>query len=197
MAILPIVINPDPVLRKKARPVQKINAGIRKLLDDMTETMYDAPGVGLAAPQVGVSKRVIVVDAQDGSGLFQVINPEIVAAEEFGVVGTEGCLSIPGYVGEVARYRKIKVTGLNRDGHRIWIDAEGWLARVFQHEIDHLDGILYTDKASNVREVKEGEEEQEELAAASQSDQPGSAPEPGSGPEPAGSPAEGPAAKGE
>nr|PZN42022.1 MAG: peptide deformylase [Bacillota bacterium] len=166
MAILPIVTHPHPVLRKKAKPVQKINASIRKLIDDMTETMYAAPGVGLAAPQVGVSKRIIVVDAQDGSGLFQVINPEIVAAEDFGVMGTEGCLSIPGLVGDVPRYRKVRVTGLNRDGHRIWIDAEGWLARIFQHEIDHLDGILYIDKATNIREVKEEEEEAPEAGEA-------------------------------
>lgn len=153
MAVLPIVLVPDPVLRKKARPVQKVNAAIRKLLDDMAETMYAAPGVGLAAPQVGISKRVIVVDAQDGRGLLQLINPEIVEAAEFGVRGTEGCLSIPGYVGEVDRYRRVKVTALDRHGRRIWIDAADWPARVLQHEIDHLDGILYTDQALNVREV--------------------------------------------
>lgn len=166
MAILEIVKDPDPILRKKAKPVTKINASIRKLLDDMTETMYAAPGVGLAAPQVGVSKRVIVVDPQDGSGqLYQLINPEIVKAEGW-VEGTEGCLSIPGMVGDVWRYEKVQVVALDRTGKKVWIDAEGWLARIFQHEIDHLDGILYTDKCANLRPVPEGEEEAEEARAA-------------------------------
>lgn len=166
MAILVIVKDPDPILRKKAKPVTKINASIRKLLDDMTETMYAAPGVGLAAPQVGVSKRVIVVDPQDGSGqLYQLINPEIVKAEGW-VEGTEGCLSIPGMVGDVWRYEKVQVVALDRTGKKVWIDAEGWLARIFQHEIDHLDGILYTDKCANLRPVPEGEEEAEEARAA-------------------------------
>lgn len=166
MAILEIVKDPDPILRKKAKPVTKINASIRKLLDDMTETMYAAPGVGLAAPQVGVSKRVIVVDPQDGSGqLYQLINPEIVKAEGW-VEGTEGCLSIPGMVGDVWRYEKVQVVALDRTGKKVWIDAEGWLARIFQHEIDHLDGILYTDKCANLRPVPEGEEEAEGETAA-------------------------------
>ena len=166
MAILEIVKEPAEVLRKKARPVTKINASVRKLLDDMTETMYAAPGVGLAAPQVGVSKRIIVVDPQDGSGqLYQLINPEIVKAEGR-VEGTEGCLSIPGMVGDVWRYEKVQVVALDRTGKKVWIDAEGWLARIFQHEIDHLDGILYTDKCSNLRPVPQGEEEAEEMQAA-------------------------------
>ncbi|MEW8978212.1 MAG: peptide deformylase [Symbiobacterium sp.] len=164
MAILEIVKDPAEVLRKKAKPVTKINASIRKLLDDMTETMYAAPGVGLAAPQVGVSKRIIVVDPQDGSGqLYQLINPEITRAEGW-VKGTEGCLSIPGMVGDVWRYEKVQVVGLDRHGKKVWIDAEGWLARIFQHEIDHLDGILYTDKCENLRPVEEGEEESAEVA---------------------------------
>ncbi len=166
MAILEIVKDPAEVLRKKARPVTKINASVRKLLDDMTETMYAAPGVGLAAPQVGVSKRIIVVDPQDGSGqLYQLINPEIVKAEGW-VEGTEGCLSIPGMIGDVWRYEKVQVVALDRTGKKVWIDAEGYLARIFQHEIDHLDGILYTDKCSNLRPVPEGEEEAEEARAA-------------------------------
>lgn len=162
MAILDIVKEPAEVLRKKAKPVLKVNASIRKLLDDMAETMYDAPGVGLAAPQVGISKRVIVIDPHDEeTGLFQLVNPEIVSKEGW-VKGTEGCLSIPGYVGDVYRYEKVKVVALDRNGRKVYIDAEGWLARIFQHEIDHLDGILYTDKCSNLREVKPGEEEAEE-----------------------------------
>lgn len=162
MAILDIVLDPADVLRKKAKPVTKVNAAVRQLLDDMAETMYEAPGVGLAAPQVGVSKRIIVLDPHDDTtGLLQLINPEIVHKEGW-VQGTEGCLSIPGYVGEVYRYEKIKVVALDRQGHKVYIDAEGWLARIFQHEIDHLDGIMYTDKCTNLREVKPGSEEDAE-----------------------------------
>lgn len=163
MAILPIVTDVNAeVLRKKAKPVTKVNASIRQLLDDMAETMYEAPGVGLAAPQVGVSKRVIVIDPHDEeTGLFQLVNPEIVAKEGW-VQGAEGCLSIPGYLGDVYRYEKVQVVALDRNGRKVYIDAEGWLARIFQHEIDHLDGILYTDKCSNLREVKPGTEEEAE-----------------------------------
>jgi peptide deformylase len=162
MAILEIVKDPADVLRKKAKPVTKINASLRKLLDDMAETMYEAPGVGLAGPQVGVSKRILVIDPQDEeTGLLQLINPEIIHQEGW-VKGTEGCLSVPGYVGEVYRYEKVKVIALDRSGHKVYFDAEGWLARIFQHEIDHLDGIMYTDKCSNLREAKPGEEENAE-----------------------------------
>lgn len=151
MAVLPIRREGDPVLRQKAKPVKKVGAGIRQLLDDMAETMYAAPGVGLAAPQVGIAKRVLVVDV--GEGLVELINPEITSASGW-EEGPEGCLSIPGYVGEVMRYTHLQVSGLNRQGRRIWVDAEGFFARALQHEIDHLDGILYTDKATNVRPVE-------------------------------------------
>ncbi|HLN61248.1 MAG TPA: peptide deformylase [Symbiobacteriaceae bacterium] len=165
MAILEIVKDPAPVLRKKAKPVTKVNASIRQLLDDMAETMYKAPGVGLAAPQVGVSKRIIVIDPHDETtGLLQLINPEIVHQEGW-VQGTEGCLSVPGYVGEVYRYEKVKVVALDRNGRKVYFDAEGWLARIFQHEIDHLDGIMYTDKCQNLREVEPGSEEEAEAEA--------------------------------
>lgn len=165
MAILPIVLHPNPVLRKKARPVQKINASVKKLIEDMVETMYDAPGIGLAAPQVGVSKRIIVVDVRDGkTGLLKLINPEIVHAEGR-ITWTEGCLSIPGYVGDVDRFKKVKVTALDEDGRRVWIEAEDLLAVCLQHEIDHLDGVLYIDKARNVREVKDEDEGEAESAA--------------------------------
>jgi peptide deformylase len=163
MAILPIVTEPAEVLRKKAKPVTKVNAAIRQLLDDMADTMYKAPGVGLAAPQVGVSKRIIVIDPHDDeTGLFQLVNPEITHGEG-SVWGTEGCLSIPGMVGDVLRYEKVKVTALDRNGRKIWIEAEGWLARIFQHEIDHLDGIMYTDKCKNYRESQPGEDEEAEV----------------------------------
>ncbi|MGE5672411.1 MAG: peptide deformylase [Mycobacterium leprae] len=165
MAILEIVKDPADVLRKKAKPVTKISAGIRKLLDDMAETMYEAPGVGLAAPQVGVSKRIVVLDPMDDvTGLIQIINPVIVRHDGW-VQGTEGCLSIPGVVGEVYRHERVSVEGLDRNGHKVYYEAEGWLARIFQHEIEHLDGILYTDKASDIREVAPGTEEEEEAEA--------------------------------
>lgn len=171
MAILPIVKDPDPVLRKKAKPVTKISGTIKQLLDDMAQTMYDAPGVGLAAPQVGVSKRIVVFDpGEEGWDLVELINPEIIAKEEWGVVGIEGCLSIPGMIGDVPRYRKIKVTALDRHGRQFWLEAEDWVARVIQHEVDHLDGIMYTDTCTNYRptpkpeEAEEGEAGSEERA---------------------------------
>jgi peptide deformylase len=163
MPILNIVYQPADVLRKPAKPVMRVSAAMRKLLDDMAETMYEAPGVGLAGPQVGVAKRIVVIDPQDETtGLLQLINPEIVHTEGW-VQGTEGCLSIPGKVGEVYRYERVKVVALDRNGHKVYFDASGFLARVFQHEIDHLDGILYTDKCTNLREAKPGDDEDEEV----------------------------------
>lgn len=138
----------DPVLRKKSRPVRVVNKSIRKLLDDMAETMYAAQGVGLAAPQVGISKRVVVVDV--GEGLWELINPEIIY-QEGEEVGVEGCLSIPGVAGEVKRAYRVRVKGLNRHGGVQVISAEGLGARALQHEIDHLDGILFIDKAIRIK----------------------------------------------
>ncbi|MGQ9512386.1 peptide deformylase [Thermodesulfitimonas sp.] len=147
MAVFKIVEIGDPVLREKAQPVTKITPALLRLLDDMTETMYAYHGVGLAAPQVGVSKRVIVVDA--GKGLYQLINPEIIA-----VAGSEtdreGCLSIPGVWGEVTRAAAVTVRGLSRSGETVEIEAEGFFARALQHEIDHLDGILFIDRALKI-----------------------------------------------
>lgn len=167
MAILPIVKHPDDVLRKKAKPVTKVNAAIRKLLDDMIETMWDAPGIGLAAPQVGVSKRVIVVDPAAGEEgappPLQLINPEIVKAEgNCHLTGGEGCLSIPGWRGDVDRSFKIQVVALDRQGKKVYIDAEGILSIILQHEIDHLDGVLFIDKATNLRQEKPDETPEEE-----------------------------------
>lgn len=138
------------ILRKPAEPVKRINRSIQQLLDDMLKTMYTERGVGLAAPQIGVGKRVIVVDVGDGP--VELINPELTRAEG-AVVGTEGCLSIPGVLGEVERAERVQVTGLDRNGRKIWIEAEGWFARALQHEIDHLDGVLFTDKAQRLFEV--------------------------------------------
>ncbi|MBZ4652770.1 MAG: peptide deformylase [Peptococcaceae bacterium] len=152
MAVYQIVKKGDPILREKAKEVKEINDSILRLLDNMKETMYAANGVGLAAPQIGVSKRVIVVDIGDEE-LFELINPQIVFSEGL-ETDTEGCLSVPGIVGEVARAKKIKIKGLNRQGKTVEIKAEDLLARAFQHEMDHLEGILFIDKAQNLRTVE-------------------------------------------
>ncbi|GFN24024.1 peptide deformylase [Thermanaeromonas sp. C210] len=144
MAVYKIVTLGEPVLREKAQPVTKITPNLLRLIDNMAETMYFAPGVGLAAPQIGVSKRVIVVDV--GDGLVELINPEIIAAEGT-EVGIEGCLSIPGVQGEVPRAARVVVRGLDRYGRGREYNARGLFARALQHEIDHLDGILFIDRA--------------------------------------------------
>ena len=137
MAVLEVVQIGNPVLKAKAEPVEKINKQILKILDDMADTMYASDGVGLAAPQIGVSKRIIIVDI--GEGLIELINPEIVSAEG-SVVDQEGCLSVAGFFGDVARAQKVVVQGLNRQGKRVKIKAVDFLARALQHEIDHLEG---------------------------------------------------------
>lgn len=162
MAILEIIQPDNPTLRKKARKVSNFkDARLQKLIDDMVETMIDAPGVGLAAPQVNIAQRLIVVRLQDdeesraehgeqAGQLYVVANPEIVRASDDMVGGVEGCLSIPGYLGFVDRHEAITVKGFDRHGKAIRIKAKDWLARVFQHEIDHLDGVLFIDKAEAV-----------------------------------------------
>lgn len=172
MGLRKIVTLPDPVLRRKTRPVKKIDKNLQALIDDMIETMRDAPGVGLAAPQVGISDRLIVVeyaDPPEGEDeeavevkpkLYVVINPEIVKTSRETVVGIEGCLSIPSLVGEVERYEMVQVKGLNRHGQPMKIKAEGWLARIFQHEIDHVDGVLYPDRATKVWKPEPDENEE-------------------------------------
>jgi peptide deformylase len=155
VAIRIIRTGDDPVLRTKAKPVTEITSVIEKLLDDMAETMYHADGVGLAAPQIGVSKRVVVIDV--GQGLIELINPEII--EKSGTqTGSEGCLSLPGLYGDVTRAMHVKVKALNRKGEEIEIEGSEMLARCIQHEIDHLDGILFIDylKPSEIRRVVEG-----------------------------------------
>ena len=146
MGILKIAKVPqeEKLLRERCKPVMKITDRTRQLIDDMIETMYEAAGVGLAAPQVFATQRLFVYDIGDGPDAL--INPEILQAdgEELGV---EGCLSIPRLQGEVPRHTKLVVKGLNRRGRPVRIEAEDYLARVFQHEIDHLNGILFTDRA--------------------------------------------------
>lgn len=162
MAIRQIITPDNPVLRKKAFKVTDFkDKKLQQLIDDMVDTMLEAPGVGLAAPQVAVSQRLIVVKlpdddeskeeyGDDAGVLHIVINPEITRVSEEVVDGVEGCLSIPGYVGLVSRHESVVVKGMDRTGKNLRIKARGWLARVFQHEIDHLDGVLYIDRASKV-----------------------------------------------
>ena len=147
MAIRNIRIEGDPILRKVSKKVPKITDRVKILLDDMGETMYAADGVGLAAPQVGILKRVIVVDPREdeSTGLVKLINPEIIEADGE-QIGVEGCLSIPNFNGTVKRAEHVKVKYLDEDGNeKIW-DAHGFPAVVLSHEIDHLDGILFRDK---------------------------------------------------
>ena len=151
MAILDIKKHPDPVLRQKARPVTQVDTRIKRLLDNMVDTMYAARGIGLAAPQVGISQRVIVVDIGDGP--LRVVNPRLTLLGDEEEQATEGCLSIPGVLGDVWRSFKLTVKGLDEHGKPLRLDAEGLLARVFQHEVDHLDGRLFIDIAENVREA--------------------------------------------
>ena len=163
MALMEIVTVPEPVLRKKARKVTDFGPELQALIDDMVETMRNAPGVGLAAPQVASPLRVIVVEFGDEENeevppkLFTMVNPEIVRVSEELVVGTEGCLSIPGFVGDVERLDQITIKGQNRYGKPMRVKASGWLARIFQHEIDHLNGVLFTDRALRVWQPAEGE----------------------------------------
>lgn len=142
----------DDILRKKCRPVETIDEKILTLLDDMAETMHEANGVGLAAPQVGILKRIAVIDI--GEGLIELINPEIVDVEG-NIKDTEGCLSVPGKYGYVVRPSKVTVTALNRDGEKVTYNAEGMLAKAFCHEIDHLDGIVFVDKVTEFVEVEQ------------------------------------------
>jgi len=164
-----ILTDNHPTLRKVARrvnPAEIAEPMFQQLIDDMFETQYAAPGIGLAAPQVGVSKRVFTVDLQDDEeehGPLVVINPKFTVTEGE-VDAVEGCLSVPGYVGDVTRFEHVVCAGLDRHGKKITIDAHGWFARCLQHEMDHLDGIIYTDKARNVR-LAETDDELEEAEA--------------------------------
>jgi peptide deformylase len=168
MTLREIVTLPEPVLRRKAKPITKFDKKLQTLIDDMVETMREAPGVGLAAPQVNVSEQLIVVEYSEDDDeeeeevegteekppkpkkLYVMLNPEIVKASEEKVNGIEGCLSIPGLLGEVERHEAIQVKGLNRYGKPQKLKVDGWMARIFQHEIDHLNGVLFTDLATRV-----------------------------------------------
>lgn len=171
MTLRQIVFLPEPILRKKAKPVTKFDKELQTLIDDMIETMREAPGVGLAAPQVNIPLQLAVIEYAEGEDeeqpedapppqkkLFVIINPEITKVSEEKVFGVEGCLSIPGLIGEVERHEAIQVKALNRHGQPFKVKVDGWMARIFQHEIDHLHGELFTDKAVRVWKPQEDEE---------------------------------------
>ena len=152
MGILPIRIAGDPVLREKAKKVRKIDASLQKLIDDMIETMRAAPGVGLAAPQVGVSLRVVVIEPPD-DGLMALINPQVVKSSGERRL-MEGCLSVPGYQAEITRSKSVTVKALDREGKEVRIKAtETLLAQALEHEIDHINGILYIDRLSSADQL--------------------------------------------
>jgi len=161
MALREIVTLPQIILRHKAHKVTDFGPDFQALADDMVETMRQAPGVGLAAPQVGESIRLIVVEYGDEEDeklppkLYIVANPEISRTSQETVLGAEGCLSIPGIQGDVERFVAVTVKGVNRHGRPMTVKAKGWLARVFQHEIDHLDGVLFVDRAEKLWQAEE------------------------------------------
>jgi len=176
MSLREIKVLGDPMLRKKAQRVTQFNEQLATLVQDMVETMRQSDGVGLAAPQVGLSQCVIVVETPEDSDepqsgrLYAVINPEIIRVSQEQADGIEGCLSIPGYVGEVTRHTTITVKGQDVRGRKIRLKLQGFPARAFQHEIDHLEGILYIDRltaSDRIWRVEEGAEEQAEASTAS------------------------------
>lgn len=154
MTIKPLVILPDPVLRQLSRPVERVDDPLRKLADDMLETMYDAPGIGLAGIQIGVPLRIVTIDLskEDEKRSPQIfINPEILSRSDEGSVYEEGCLSIPDYYAEVERPASVRVKFLGLDGKEQEIEADGLLATCLQHEIDHLNGVLFIDHISKLK----------------------------------------------
>ena len=158
MAVKEILKIGNDTLRKTSHPVEKFNLRLWLLLRDMADTMYKAEGVGLAGPQIGILRRVVVIDVQDDHGLIELVNPEIIAAEgEQG--GPEGCLSIPGRSGVVTRPNHVKVRAQDPEGNPVELEAQEFFARAVCHELDHLDGVLYVDKMD--REILEGDEEYE------------------------------------
>jgi len=177
MSVRPIVLSDDPLLRKKSRRVRRVSPALQQLVDDMVETMHAANGIGLAAIQIGVPERVIVVhlpkdeeeeeENPESGELYAVINPELARKSREMEEGIEGCLSVPGWVGEVSRHRTVTVKGLDPQGRPTRIKAEELLARVFQHEIDHCDGTLFIDHIEDPEKiwpVPAGEEEAAEAA---------------------------------
>jgi len=154
MAIRPIVVAPDPILKAKAKPVESVDDAVRQMMDDMLETMYEAPGIGLAAPQIGVGQRVIVMDIareDEPKAPRCMVNPELVWVSDEDATYEEGCLSVPEHYADVARPARIRVNYLDREGKKQELEADGLLATVIQHEMDHLEGILFIDHLSNLK----------------------------------------------
>lgn len=172
MTILEVVTPPNPILRQKARKVREFTPELERLVEDMVATMRAAPGVGLAAPQVNRGLRVITVEFSEppedpeqepnSPRLYTLVNPEITRHSNELVGGSEGCLSLPDYYGDVERYKAVTVKGFTPKGQEMKIKAENWLARIFQHEIDHLDGILFIDRATKVWKLED--DQQPEIA---------------------------------
>lgn len=173
MALRNIVTLPDPVLKRKAHAVTQFDKALHTLINDMVETMREAPGVGLAAPQIGLLEQIMVIEYfekpeeeenEDApKKVWAVINPEIVKVSEETLMGVEGCLSIPGLLGEVERYAEVHVKALNRHGQPMKVKAKGWLARIFQHEIDHLNGVLFTERAVRVWQPQQEVDAEQEV----------------------------------
>ncbi|MGN6551331.1 MAG: peptide deformylase [Pararhizobium sp.] len=154
MSIKPIILLPDPTLRQTSEPFERVDDAVRKLADDMLETMYDAPGIGLAAVQIGIPRRLLVVDVskeEDRKEPLVFINPEIVASSDARSTYEEGCLSIPDYYAEVERPASVTVRHLDRNGAEVVTEADGLLATCLQHEIDHLNGVLFIDYISKLK----------------------------------------------
>jgi peptide deformylase len=154
MTIKPLIILPDPLLRQVSAPIERVDSDVLKLADDMLETMYEAPGIGLAGIQIGVARRILVVDvSREGEEKtpLVVINPEIVASSDDRSVYEEGCLSIPDYYAEVERPAAVTVKHIGRDGKEHLLEADGLLATCLQHEIDHLNGVLFIDYISRLK----------------------------------------------
>ncbi len=160
MAIIPIRVAPDPVLRQKAKRVRSIDGSIHRLISDMIETMHDAPGVGLAAPQVGIPLRVIVIGLPE-QGEIALINPQIVRRRGERLVN-EGCLSVPGYMGQLKRCESVTVKGRDPNGKEIRIKADELLAQALEHEIDHINGVLYVDRLESMDDLRKIEPEETE-----------------------------------
>jgi len=170
VAVRPILTFEHPVLREKAKKVPRVDSSVQRLIDDLAETMLAAPGAGLAANQIGVALRVCVVKGDDNQ-IWGLVNPELVKGDGT-QVGYEGCLSYPGWVGEVPRFETVVVKGRNRRGKEVRIKSSGFTARAFQHELDHLDGVLFTDRLTSLETLQRvedllAEEREEAVAAAS------------------------------
>ncbi|MDO8472594.1 MAG: peptide deformylase [Dehalococcoidia bacterium] len=171
MVVRTIKTDPDPVLRKKAKRVPELDVSLQKFIDDMIQTMKAAYGVGLAAPQVGVSLRIIVFELPDQKGVSTLVNPEIVKQGGERVC-QEGCLSIPGFTGEIMRSQWVKVKGQDRLGRPVRLKAEDYLAQILQHEIDHLNGILYVDRMEDKSKLVPVVDESAEQASSVSEDKP-------------------------